>query len=113
LADPAKLKEVITNFVSNGIKYNNEGGWVKVSHEINDKEVITHFEDNGFGISEKEQKQLFQKFFRADIGRIKSIEGTGLGLFITKELVEKMEGRVWFKSQEGKGTTFSFSLKKV
>lgn len=113
LADPAKLKEVITNFISNAIKYNNEGGWVKVYHEVSDKEVITHFEDNGFGISEKEQKQLFQKFFRADIGRLKSIEGTGLGLFITKELVEKMEGRVWFKSQEGKGTTFSFSLKKA
>ncbi|MDP3697517.1 MAG: sensor histidine kinase [Candidatus Taylorbacteria bacterium] len=113
LADPAKLKEVVTNFISNAVKYNNEGGWVKVYHEVNDKEVITHFEDNGFGISEKEQKQLFQKFFRADIGRLKSIEGTGLGLFITKELVEKMEGRVWFKSQEGKGTTFSFSLKRV
>lgn len=113
LADPAKLKEVITNFVSNAIKYNNEGGWVKVSHEISDKEVLTHIEDNGFGISEKEQKQLFQKFFRADIGRLKSIEGTGLGLFITKELVEKMEGRVWFKSQEGKGTIFNFSLKRV
>ena len=113
LADPSKLKEVITNFVSNAIKYNNEGGWVKVSHEVNGKEVITHFEDNGFGISEKEQKQLFQKFFRADIGRIKSIEGTGLGLFITKELIEKMEGRVWFKSQEGKGTTFSFALRRA
>lgn len=113
LTDPAKLKEVITNFVSNAVKYNNEGGLVKVSHELKDQEVITHIEDNGFGISEKEQKQLFQKFFRADIGRLKSIEGTGLGLFITKELVEKMEGRVWFKSQEGKGSTFSFSLKRA
>lgn len=113
MADPVKLKEVITNFVSNAVKYNNEGGWVKIGHELNDKEIITHVEDNGFGISETEQKHLFEKFFRAEIGKIKSIEGTGLGLFITKELVEKMEGRIWFKSQEGKGTIFSFSLKKA
>jgi signal transduction histidine kinase len=111
MADPAKLKEVITNFISNAVKYNNDGGWIRISHEINGGEVVTHFEDNGFGISEAEQKHLFEKFFRADIGRMKSIEGTGLGLFITKELIEKMGGRVWFKSLEGKGTTFSFSLK--
>lgn len=113
MADSAKLKEVITNFISNAIKYNNDDGWVKVYHELTDKEVITHIEDNGFGISEAEQKHLFEKFFRAEIGKIKSIEGTGLGLFITKELVEKMGGRVWFKSEEGKGTRFSFSLNRT
>jgi len=112
MADPAKLKEVITNFISNAIKYNNEGGRVRVCHELTEKEVITHIEDNGFGISEAEQKHLFEKFFRAEVGKIKSIEGTGLGLFITKELVEKMGGRVWFKSKEAKGTKFSFSLKR-
>lgn len=110
LADPARLKEVIMNFVSNAIKYNNDGGWVKVYHEAKDNMILTHVEDNGFGMSQEEQQHMFEKFFRADTGKIKAIQGTGLGLFITRELVEKMNGKVWLKSEEGKGTTFSFSL---
>ena len=110
LADPMRLKEVITNFVSNAIKYNNEGGLIKIYHEIKENMLITNIEDNGFGMSQEEQNHVFEKFFRADTGKIKAIQGTGLGLFITKELVEKMNGKVWFKSEAGKGTTFSFSL---
>lgn len=110
LADPSRLKEIIMNFVSNAIKYNNDGGWVKVYHEIQNNMILTHIEDNGFGMSLEEQKHMFEKFFRADTGKIKEIQGTGLGLFITKELIEKMNGKVWLKSEEGKGTTFSFSL---
>lgn len=110
LADPSRLKEIIMNLVSNAIKYNNDGGWVKIYHEIQDHMLLTNVEDNGFGMSLEEQKHMFEKFFRADTGRIKEIQGTGLGLFITKELIEKMNGKVWLKSEEGKGTTFSFSL---
>lgn len=110
-ADELRLKEVITNFASNAIKYNNIGGWIKVSHEIKNGMLATHVADNGFGMSQEDQKKVFEKFFRSDAAKIKSITGTGLGLFITKELVEKMGGKVWFASEEGKGTTFSFSLK--
>lgn len=112
-ADELRLKEIITNFVSNAIKYNNEGGWVKISHEIKNNMLVTNVADNGFGLSKEEQKKVFEKFFRSDAAKLKSIQGTGLGLFITKELIEKMGGRVWFSSEEGKGTTFSFSLQIV
>lgn len=112
-ADELRLKEIITNFVSNAIKYNNEGGWVKISHEIKNGMLVTNVVDNGFGLSKEEQKKVFEKFFRSDAAKIKSIQGTGLGLFITKELIEKMGGRVWFSSEEGKGTTFSFGLKSL
>ena len=111
LADELRLKEIITNFVSNAIKYNNEGGWVKISHEFKDNILVTSVADNGFGMSRDEQKKVFEKFFRSDAAKIKSIQGTGLGLFITKELVEKMGGKVWFSSEEGQGTTFNFSLR--
>ncbi|MEK7561140.1 MAG: sensor histidine kinase [Patescibacteria group bacterium] len=110
LADTVRIKEVLMNFVSNAIKYNNEGGWVKIYHESEDGRVITHVEDNGLGLSKDDQEHLFQKFFRATSAKTQMIEGTGLGLFITKELIEKMGGTVWFRSEEGRGTRFSFSL---
>ncbi len=112
LGDAMRIKEVAMNFVSNAIKYNNEGGIVKLSHEIRDDDVVTHVEDNGFGMSEEDKKHIFEKFFRSESKQTKAVQGTGLGLFITKELVEKMGGAVWFVSEAGRGTTFSFSLKR-
>ena len=113
LADSGKLKEILMNFISNAIKYNREGGWVKIYYVLEGKNLITHIEDNGLGMSEKDQKHMFEKFFRSEQGTVKAIQGTGLGLFITKELVEKMGGKVWSLSREGRGTRFSFSLPLV
>lgn len=113
LMDAARAKEVIMNFVSNAIKYNKEGGFVKVYHEVKDGIVVTHVEDNGFGMNAEDQKQLFQKFFRSEEKDVQEMQGTGLGLFITKELVEKMGGTIGVKSEKGKGSTFSFSLPRA
>lgn len=110
-ADDVRLKEVLVNLVSNAIKYSPEGAAVTISHQRKNGSVVTHVRDSGFGIPKKDQGHVFEKFFRADEGRIKGIAGTGLGLFITKQLVEKMNGKIWFSSTEGKGSTFSFSLK--
>lgn len=107
MADPGRVKEVIMNLVSNAIKYNREGGSVEVYHEVAGRRVIIHVEDTGMGISEAEQKRVFEKFFRSESAKVGEIEGTGLGLFITKEIVEKMGGEVWFISEEGKGSRFS------
>ena len=107
------FKEVIMNFVSNSIKYGNDGGTLTLSHEIRDNYLITHIKDNGRGISEDDQKHLFQKFFRAGDVKDSTIEGTGLGLFITKELIEKMGGTVSVSSTLGVGTTFSVAFKVV
>ena len=110
LADTARLKEIIMNFVSNAIKYNRESGLVTITHEIADDKIVTHVADTGYGLSSEDQRHVFEKFFRSEAEIFKKIQGTGLGLFITKELVEKMGGQVWVKSEKNKGSTFSFSF---
>ncbi|MEK7150916.1 MAG: sensor histidine kinase [Patescibacteria group bacterium] len=110
LMDPSRVKEVAMNFISNAIKYNHAGGWIKIYHERVGDTLLTHVEDSGFGMSSEDQQHMFEKFFRSETKEIKNIIGTGLGLFITRELVEKMNGKVSFRSELGKGSRFSFSL---
>ncbi|MDZ4260086.1 MAG: HAMP domain-containing sensor histidine kinase, partial [Candidatus Sungbacteria bacterium] len=110
MADSSRIKEVIINLVSNAIKYSPQGASVTVSHEVKDKELITHVKDTGYGIGREAQAKLFEKFYRVRTEATINITGTGLGLFIIKELVTKMNGTIWFESEEKKGSTFSFSL---
>jgi signal transduction histidine kinase len=111
MADEGRVKEVMANLVTNAIKYSPEGTAIKIYYEKKGRIVTTHVRDAGFGIAKKEQEHVFEKFFRSEASREKGIVGTGLGLFITKQLVEKMGGKMWFQSKEGGGSTFSFSLK--
>ena len=112
MADATRFKEIIANLISNAVKYNKDGGWIKIYHEDGEQGFfITHIEDGGIGMSAEDQKRMFEKFFRAE--DVKAMVGTGLGMFITKELVEKMGGRIWFRSEAGKGTRFSFTLPKA
>ena len=110
-ADPDKLREVLMNLISNAIKYNRDGGSVTVRLETKGQEILTHVLDTGLGIGAEEQKHLFEKFWRSDDPDVRKQTGTGLGLFIVKEIVERMDGKIWAVSEKGKGTTFSFSLK--
>lgn len=107
------FKEIIMNFASNAVKYGKDNGTLTVTHEIKDGMVATSITDDGRGMSEDDQKHLFEKFFRANDVKNTSIEGTGLGLFITKELVEKMGGTLTVRSTLGVGTTFTVSFKQV
>ena len=110
LADAGRIKEVMVNLVGNAIKYTLGSGTVTITHEIQDQAVVTHIKDTGLGISKEAQEKLFQKFYRVETEQTKDIKGTGLGLFIVKQIVEKMNGKIWVESEEGKGSTFSFSL---
>ena len=112
-ADERRIKEIMVNLVGNAIKYTPEKGKIRIFHEVKENEVITHVEDNGFGIDKEAQKKIFQKFYRVQTDETRDISGTGLGLFIVKELVQKMQGRIWFTSEKGRGTTFSFALQRV
>jgi len=113
LGDGARVKEIMLNLIGNAIKYSPQAKPLIISHEIKEKEVITRVQDNGFGMSEEAQKKLFEKFYRIRTENTKDVPGTGLGLFIVKQLIEKMNGNIWVVSEEGKGSTFSFSLPRA
>lgn len=109
MADAQRVKEITNNLISNAIKYS-DAGTITISHEIEDGLLITHVADQGVGISHEDQTKLFTRFYRVEEEAAKGIPGTGLGLFIVKQLLEKMGGSIWLKSAKGQGSTFSFSL---
>lgn len=113
LGDAQKIQEVVTNLVDNAIKYTPEGGKIEVWHDTAEGMVITHVQDNGLGMNAEALSHLFEKFFRVKTEKTKGISGTGLGLFICRQIVEKCGGKIWAESEEGKGSIFSFSLKMV
>lgn len=113
MADSVRLKEALVNLIGNAIKYTVGSGEIKISHEVSGKNLITHIKDSGIGISAEAQKKLFEKFYRVQTEKTRDITGTGLGLFIVKQIIEKMNGKIWVESEEGNGSTFSFSLPMV
>lgn len=110
MSDANKLKEILKNLVDNAIKYTLGEGVVSIEHEVKGKMLITHVKDTGMGISKENQIKLFGKFHRIKTRETADIQGTGLGLWIIKQLVEKMKGKIWVSSEMGKGSAFSFSL---
>lgn len=104
--DELRLKEVFTNLIGNSIKYTLKGE-IKISQEVKDGMLRTFIEDTGVGMSPESRGQLFEKFYRVRTEMTKNITGTGLGLWITKQIVEKMKGRIFVDSIEGKGSRFT------
>ncbi len=118
-ADPVRVGQVLTNLVSNAHKYTPEGGTVVVGAQETDNQWdpegakrVVHLwvKDNGIGIGIEDQAKIFQKFFRSDDAKAREAPGTGLGLNITKSLVEMQGGRIWFESEFRHGTTFHFTI---
>ncbi len=110
IADKIRITEVLSNLLSNAISYTQHGGEVKVTLEAKNNEVITHIQDNGPGIPKDAIPHLFTKFFRVSGILEQGSKGTGLGLYISKAIVELHKGRIWVDSETGKGSVFSFSL---
>jgi PAS domain S-box-containing protein len=109
-SDPRLLFEVLKNLLSNAIKYTPNKGEVEVFFSKKDKDALLSVKDNGFGIPRHQQDRVFQKFFRADNIVNLVTDGTGLGAYIVQQLVELLNGKIWFESEENKGTTFYVSL---
>ena len=109
LLDPNLLRNVITNLVSNAIKFSAEDGIIDVSSKTSAREVIITVQDNGLGISREDQEHLFERFFRG--ANVTNIQGTGLGLHIVGRYIEIMDGKIEFFSELEKGTRFIITFK--
>jgi signal transduction histidine kinase/methyl-accepting chemotaxis protein len=109
-ADPEKISLVLSNLISNAIKFTSEGGHIVVSAQDYLKGILVSVEDSGVGIAPEDQERIFDRFYQVRAGHLAGHGGIGLGLTIVKQLVELHEGRVWLESQLGKGTTFFFTI---
>ena len=109
-ADANQLRQVIGNLVDNAVKYSPGGGEVRVAAATNGGTVRFSVSDTGLGIPAGEQRRIFEKFYRLDPNMTRGIGGTGLGLYISSELVRRFDGRIWVDSQEGEGSTFHVEL---
>lgn len=110
LADRERVESVLYNLLDNSIKYSPRGGKVRVSGEVDGTAVVIRVSDEGIGIPWSEQGRIFERFHRVPADRRNQAEGSGLGLFIVKTIVEAHGGRVWVESRPGRGATFGFSL---
>jgi len=111
LIDEEKIRLAIQNLIDNAIAYSQSGDSVAVSLKyVNQKEVELSVKDTGVGIPKDQQERIFTKFFRGANAIRMETEGSGLGLFITKNIIEAHGGRIWFESEENKGTTFYLTI---
>ncbi|MGB2580824.1 MAG: ATP-binding protein, partial [Minisyncoccia bacterium] len=104
--DPLLLRNILESFISNAINYSNPGGSVVINIEEKDSDLIFSVRDSGIGIPSSEQKQIFERFYRASNAKTFDTRGSGLGLYIALMLANKIDARVSFESEEGKGSTF-------
>jgi signal transduction histidine kinase len=109
-ADPDKLRQVLTNLLDNAVKYSPDGGAVRVALSQSGTRVRIRVEDGGLGIPPAEQARIFEKFFRLDPNLTRGVGGTGLGLYICRELVHRMHGRIWVVSDGRRGSAFTVEL---
>ena len=101
---------MLTNLVDNAIKYSPDGGPVEVTVTRRDHALRFSVRDEGLGIAQSEQRRIFDKFYRVDPNLTRGVGGTGLGLYICRELVRRMNGQIWVDSREREGSLFAFEL---
>lgn len=110
IMDPSKIHIVLQNLLSNAVNYTPSGGKIEIRMKAKKPYMQTSIKDNGMGIPKNQQDHLFTRFFRADNAVRMQTEGSGLGLFIAKNIIEKHKGKIWAESEENKGSTFYFTL---
>ena len=108
--DAERTRQVLTNLIDNAIKYSPQGGRIELGVEADADSVRFTVRDEGLGIPLGEQKRIFEKFYRLDPDHRRGIGGSGLGLYICRELVRSMHGRIWVESDPGQGARFTFEL---
>ena len=108
--DEGKLRQVIMNFIDNAIYYSPDSNTINVTAGVEDGYAVVKVIDNGMGVPKEAQEKLFTKFFRAENARRQRPDGTGVGLFLAKKVIDEHGGSILFESREGKGSTFGFRL---
>ena len=108
--DELKLSTALQNLIENAVKYNIDGGWVRVELKKDKKYFVVNISDCGIGIPEDQQEHIFERFYRVDKSHSTEIEGTGLGLWITQQAIRQHRGTIAIYSRMGEGTTFSVRL---
>lgn len=112
LGDKERLRQVLSNLIDNSIKYTDEGGAIEVGFSVLPNSVRVYVKDNGSGIGKEHLGRIFERFYRVDKDRSRSVGGTGLGLAIVKHIIEAHNSKIEVTSEPGKGSEFSFVLKK-
>jgi two-component system phosphate regulon sensor histidine kinase PhoR len=110
LGDPAKTRRILSNLLDNAVKYSPDGGRIDVIIALQGDRLRFTVRDEGLGIPPGEQERIFEKFYRLDAAMSRGVGGSGLGLYICRELARGMNGRIWVTSEPGAGSTFSFEL---
>src|SRR5262249_884228 len=110
--DERKVKQVLLNLLSNALKFTPEGGRIDVRAAMNDGMAETSVADTGVGIAPEDQEAIFEEFRQVGAAD-KKIEGTGLGLALSRKFIELHGGRIWVQSQPGKGSTFTFTIPRL
>ncbi len=109
-ADRYRIYQVLVNLLSNAIKYSPAGKKIVVEVKIDKDEVLVSVQDFGIGISKTQQEKIFERLYQVTDPQEKTFPGLGLGLYISKQIIERHNGKIWVKSTKGKGSTFFFSL---
>ena len=110
--DIVMLHRILTNLIHNAVDFVSESGSIEINAISKEQNVLFFIKDDGIGIPKEKQSQIFQRFFKINTQTKRQYGGTGLGLAICKKLVEDMNGKIWVESEEGKGSTFYFSIPK-
>jgi len=109
-ADREKIGQVISNLISNAIKYSPKGSVVEVKCEAHGTDAEVSVIDAGIGIGKKDQPKIFQRFYRVENDAMKHVAGFGIGLYLSSEIIQRHKGKIWVTSAERKGSTFHFSI---
>lgn len=109
-ADEVRIRQVIDNLLSNAIKYSPDGGTIEVGGKYDDTSVVVYVKDNGIGMTETERERLFERFYRVDNMLSRKTEGTGLGLYLSRAIIEAHNGIIKVESTPGEGSVFYFTI---